>query len=81
MKTRHIELPLALPRTANLDERNLPGEVAGLLALELHRENKILLKRAAELCMDLAPKRSVPPLRYSCEDLERGRRSTDRLEA
>jgi predicted HTH domain antitoxin len=88
METVRIELPSALLRAANLEESNLSQEAARLLALELYREDKVSLGRAAELCqtplaafMDFAAKHSVPPLRYSHEDLEEERRSTDRLEA
>jgi predicted HTH domain antitoxin len=59
-----------------------------LLALELYREEKVSLGRAAELCqtplaafMDFAAKHGVPPLRYSSEDLEEEARSTDPLKA
>jgi predicted HTH domain antitoxin len=88
METVRIELPSALLRAANLEEGNLSQEAARLLALELYREDKVSLGRAAELCqtplaafMDFAAKHSVPPLRYSREDLEEERRSADRLEA
>ena len=81
----HIELPSALLRAANLERGNLSLEAARLLALELYREDKVSLGRAAELCqtplsafMDFAAKHGVPPLRYSYEDLEEERRSTDR---
>ena len=59
-----------------------------MLALELYREDKVSLGRAAELCqtpvaafMDFAAKHGVPPLRYSFEDLEEERQTADRLEA
>jgi predicted HTH domain antitoxin len=59
-----------------------------LLALELYREDKVSLGRAAELCqtplaafMDFAAKHGVPPLRYSFEDLEEERHTADRLKA
>jgi predicted HTH domain antitoxin len=88
METVRIELPSALLKAANLEETNLSQEAARLLALELYREEKVSMGRAAELCqtplaafMDFAAKHSVPPLRYSSEDLEEERRSTDRLEA
>lgn len=88
METVRVELPSALLRAANLEEGNLSEEAARLLALELYREDKVSLGRAAELCqtplaafMEFAAKHSVPPLRYSFEDLEEERRSTDRLEA
>ena len=83
-----IELPSALLRAAELEEGNLSQEAARLLALELYREDKVSLGRAAELCetplasfMDFAAKHGVPPLRYSFEDLEEERRAADRLKA
>ena len=81
-----VELPLALLRAANLEQGNLSQETARLLALELFREERISLERAAELCqtplaafMDFAAKHGVPPLRYTNEELEAERRSTDRV--
>jgi predicted HTH domain antitoxin len=83
-----VELPSALLRAANLEEGNLSEETARLLALELYREDKVSLGRAAELCqtplasfMDFSAKHGVPPLRYNYEDLEEERLATDRLEA
>ena len=71
-----------------LEGKNLSEEAARLLALELYREDKISLGRAAELCqtplasfMEFAAKQGVPPLRYSFEDLEEERRTADRLKA
>lgn len=88
METVRVELPSALLRAANLEESNLSQEAARLLALELYREDKVSLGRAAELCqtplaafMDFVAKHGVPPLRYSLEDLQEERRSTDHLEA
>ena len=88
METVRIELPSALLRAANLEESNLSQEAARLLALELYREEKVSLGRAAELCqtplaafMDFVAKHGVPPLRYSLEDLDEERRSTDSIEA
>ena len=87
METVRVDLPSELLRAANLEERNLSQEAARLLALELYREDKVSLERAAELCqtplaafMDFATKHGVPPLRYTYEDLEEERRSTARLE-
>ena len=87
-ETGDVKLPSSLLRATNLEESNLSEEAARLLALELYREEKVSLGRAAELChmplaafMDFAAKHSVPPLRYSHEDLEEERRSADRLEA
>ena len=84
----NVKLPSELLRAANLEERNLSEEAARLLALELYREDKVSLGRAAELCetpvaafMDFAAKHGVPPLRYSFEDLEEERQTADRLKA
>ena len=88
METVDIKLPSELLRAANLEEGSLSQEAARLLALELYREDKVSLGRAAELCqtplaafMDFAAKHGVPPLRYSFEDLEEERRTADRLKA
>jgi predicted HTH domain antitoxin len=88
MDTVDVKLPSELLRAANLEQRNLSQEAARLLALELYREDKVSLGRAAELCqtplaafMDFAAKHGVPPLRYSFEDLEEERQTADRLKA
>ncbi len=88
METVDIKLPSELLRAANLEESSLSQEAARLLALELYREDKVSLGRAAELCqtplaafMDFAAKHGVPPLRYSFEDLEEERQTADRLKA
>jgi predicted HTH domain antitoxin len=88
METVDVKLPSELLRVANLEESCLSQEAARLLALELYREDKISLGRAAELCqtplaafMDFAAKHGVPPLRYSFEDLEQERQTADRLKA
>ena len=81
-----MKLPSELLRAANLEGRNLSEEAARLLALELYREDKVSLGRAAELCqtplaafVEFAAKHGVPPLRYSFEDLEEERQTADRL--
>ena len=89
METVDVKLPSELLRAANLEESSSPSqEAARLLALELYREDKVSLGRAAELCqtplaafMDFAAKHGVPPLRYSFEDLEEERQTADRLKA
>ena len=88
METVNVKLPSELLKVANLEESNLAQEAARLLALELYREDKVSLGRAAELCqtpvaafMDFAAKHGVPPLRYSFEDLEEERQTADRLKA
>jgi len=86
METVDVKLPSELLEAANLDASSLSQEAARLLALELYREDKVSLGRAAELCqtplaafMDFAAKHGVPPLRYSFEDLEEERQVADRL--
>jgi predicted HTH domain antitoxin len=88
METVRVELPSALLKAANLEEANLSQEAARLLALELYREHKVSLGRAAELCqtplaafMDFVANHGVPPLRHGIEDLEEERRSSERLGA
>jgi predicted HTH domain antitoxin len=88
METVNVELPTALLKAANLEGGDLSREAARLLALELYREDKISLGRAAELSrtalaefMDFAAKHGVPPLRYTPEDLDEERRSTDQIKA
>ena len=86
METVNVELPSALLRAANLEGSNVSQEAARLLALELYREDKVSLGRAAELCetplaafMDFVAKHGVPPLRHSFEGLEVERLTADRL--
>jgi predicted HTH domain antitoxin len=88
METVDVKLPSELLRAANLEQGSLSQEAARLLALELYREDRVSLGRAAELCqtplaafMDFAAKHGVPPLRYSFEDLEEERQIADRLKA
>ncbi len=82
-----VDLPSALLKAANLGDGDVSAEAARLLALELYREEKVSLGRAAELCqtplaafMEFAVQHDVPILRYSSEDLEEERRSFDRLQ-
>jgi predicted HTH domain antitoxin len=86
VETVDVKLPSELLKAANLEAGSLSQETARVLALELYREDKVSLGRAAELCqtpvaafMDFAAKRGVPPLRYSFEDLEEERRTVGRL--
>jgi predicted HTH domain antitoxin len=88
METVDVKLPSELLEAANLDANSLSQEAARLLALELYREDKVSLGRAAELCqtplaafMDFAARHGVPPLRYSFEELEEERRIADRLKS
>ncbi len=75
-----VDLPVALLQAANLDFENLSQGAARLLALELFREEKISLARAAELChtplaafMDFASAHQVSPIRYGVRELEEDR--------
>ncbi len=87
METVDVKLPSELLKAANLEPGSLSEEAARLLALELYREEKVSLGRAAELCqtplaafMEFAAKHSVPPLRYSAEELDLERRTAERLQ-
>jgi predicted HTH domain antitoxin len=86
VETVKVELPADLLQAANLDLANLSQEAARLLALELFREEKISLGRAAELCrtplaafMDFAAAHKVSPIRYSATELEEDRRTLAEL--
>jgi predicted HTH domain antitoxin len=77
VETESVELPVALLSAAGLDRDRLSEDAARLLALELYREDKVSLGRAAELCqtplaafMEFAVQHGVPPLRYGLEDLD-----------
>jgi predicted HTH domain antitoxin len=80
----NIELPADL--TAQFESENVSEEVARLLALELFREQKVSLGRAAELCsmplaafMKFSAAHGVPPITYSLDDLEADRKTIERL--
>ena len=81
-----ITLPPELVAAAQFDPNNLSSEVARLLALELYRERRVSLGRAAELCgmpladfMSFAVGRGVPVSSYSVEDFEADRESFKKL--
>lgn len=87
METVDIKLPSELLRAANLQEGSFSQEAARLLALELYREDKVSLGRAAELCqtpvaafMNFAASHGVPPLRYSFEELQEEQQTADDFE-
>ena len=70
---------------AGFDADNVSAEATRLLALELYREDKVSLGRAAELChlrteqfMEFAGRHNVP-LHYGVDDLEEDRRTLERL--
>jgi len=86
METVRVDLPVALLQAANLDVANLSQEAARLMALELFREEKVSLGRAAELCrtplavfMDFASAHDVSPIRYGTSELEEDRRTLAEL--
>jgi predicted HTH domain antitoxin len=79
METVKVEIPAELVRAAGWDTGNLSAETAAVLALELYREDKVSLGRAAELCqmpveqfMEFAGSHNVP-LHYGPSDLEEDR--------
>lgn len=85
METVRVEIPAELVRAAGLNPNDLSVETARLLALELYREDKVSLGRAAELChmpvehfMEFAARHNVP-LHYAARDLEEDRRTLERL--
>lgn len=88
METVHLELPAALLQAAQVEGDHASEDAARLLALELFREGKVSLGRAAELCgtplatfMEFAAQHGAPPLRYEKSDLEDELRSIERLGA
>lgn len=85
MQTVSVEIPEELVRAAGWSFQNLSAEAVPLLALELYREDKISLGRAAELCqmaierfMEFSGRHNVP-LHYAIQDLEEDRRTLARL--
>ena len=85
MQTVSVEIPEELVRAAGWSLENLSAEAVPLLALELYREDKISLGRAAELCqmaieqfMEFSARHNVP-LHYGTQDLEEDRRTLDWL--
>ena len=85
MQTVRVEIPAELVVAAGLDAANLSAEATRLLALELYREDRVSLGRAAELChwpaerfMEFAGRHNVP-LHYGADDLEEDRQTMERL--
>ena len=80
-----VQLSEDLVEAAELNRSNPSADVARLLALELFREEKVSLGRAAELCgmpveafMEFAGQRDVP-LHYGIAELEADRETLKRL--
>lgn len=85
METVEVELPADFVREAGLDHADPSKATARLLALELYREDRISLGRAAELCqtpiqrfLEFAGRHGVP-LHYGAADLEQDRAALQRL--
>jgi predicted HTH domain antitoxin len=85
MTTVSLELPADLVSVAKLDQGNVSHEAAKFIALELFRENKVSMGRAAELCktpleafMQFAGEHEVP-WHYGITELEEDRRTLERL--
>ncbi len=85
MKSIQVNLPEGLVDAAQLNRSDPSPDAARLLALELFREDKVSLGKAAELCetpveafIEFAGKRDVP-LHYGASELEEDRRTLQRF--
>jgi predicted HTH domain antitoxin len=85
METVEVRLPVDLVRAAGLNLVNPSAEASQLLALELYREDRVSLGRAAELCqtpveqfLEFAGRHNVP-VHYGFDQLEEDRRTFERL--
>jgi predicted HTH domain antitoxin len=85
MASVNIQLPADLVSVAKLTDGDVSHDAAKLIALELFREDKISMGRAAELCqtpleafMEFAGERGVA-LHYGIDELEEDRRTAERL--
>src|SRR5260370_1066832 len=85
METVEVRLPADLVRAAGLNPLNPSTEASQLLALELYREDKVSLGRAAELCqtpveqfLEFAGRHNVP-VHYGFDQLEEDRCTLERL--
>jgi predicted HTH domain antitoxin len=86
METKQLELPTDLLRVVGqLNAGDLANETAKLLALELFREDKISMGRAAELChtplaafMDFAAEHGAP-MHYGVAEWEEDQRTLAKL--
>jgi predicted HTH domain antitoxin len=80
-----VRLPAELIRAAGLNASDASGETSRLLALELYREERVSLGRAAELCetpleqfLEFVGRHNVA-LHYGFAQLEEDRRTLQRL--
>ena len=85
MDTVQIALPAELLKAAEVNITDASRGTAMLLALELYRENRISLGRAAELCETpieqflMFAGQHEAPIHYSSQDLEEDRRTIESL--
>jgi predicted HTH domain antitoxin len=86
MKMVQVQLSEDLAEAAQLNSADPSADAARLLALELFREDKVSLGRAAELCktpleafMEFAGRREVP-LHYGTAELEADRATLKRFQ-
>jgi predicted HTH domain antitoxin len=85
MEGVQVTLPAELLEAAGVNPLDASKDAAMLLTLELYRENKVSLGRAAELCQTsveaflvFAGRHDVP-VHYSVSDLEEDQRTLERL--
>jgi predicted HTH domain antitoxin len=87
MKGVQITVSAKLLQAAGVNPADASRESERLLALELHREDKVSLGRAAELCdtpieaFMVFAGRHEAPMHYGVSDLEEDRRTLERLSA
>lgn len=81
-----LKVPAELVKAAELESGDPSLGAARLIALELFRENRVSLGRAAELCgtpiasfMDFAARHEVSSVRYGEGELEEDRRTLAEL--
>jgi predicted HTH domain antitoxin len=80
-----VTLPVELLEAAGVDPANPSRDAAMLLSLELYREHKISLGRAAELCRTPVEAFLVfaghhdAPMHYGLSDLDEDRQTLERL--
>jgi hypothetical protein len=83
--TVRVEIPEEVLALAGLSESSCPGGAAKLLVLEIFREGRVSVGRAAELAgisieefMEFSSQREVP-LHYTSDELAEDRATADRL--
>jgi predicted HTH domain antitoxin len=80
-----VNLPSELLEAAGVNPADASRDATLLLALELYRENKVSLGRAAELCQTSVEAFMVfagcheVPIHYNLSDLEEDRSTLERL--